>query len=355
MILIIVYSVFLFLATIIWLSNKNYNTISGTEFITAIIVVRNEENNIEKLLESLKKQTYSNFEIILVDDSSEDSTVEKINNAKLSNLKLLHLSEEERGETPKKNGVEKAIKEAKGSIIFCTDGDCVLSHKTIETYAEMFSDSKVKFVSGPVTFVQENTIWNQLQTVELSSLVGSAAVAIFMKKPIMSSAANMAYRKDSFEKVNGYENTHNLASGDDELLMNKINNQYKGSVYFAKDKACIIETKASENVRAFYYQRKRWAGKWGASINWVSKVTAVLIFMINATTIYFLATGKWDILLFRFVTEFTFLSCILWFLNRRKSILYIPITQLIYPFYVVFFGLLSLVSSTYVWKGRKLR
>ena len=48
------------------------------ESITIIITGRNEEKNIKKLLDSLKNQYYKNFEVIFVDDASNDNTVNEV-------------------------------------------------------------------------------------------------------------------------------------------------------------------------------------------------------------------------------------------------------------------------------------
>lgn len=355
MIIVIVYSVFLLLATIVWLAVKQPREIQSLEKVTAIVVVRNEAENIKTLISSLSSQTYANLEIIIVDDSSDDNTLSIIEEFKPKNLKVLTLSAEERGNSPKKAGVEKAIRLSEGSIIFSTDGDCNLPPRILETYVEYFNDPKTHFISGPVVFKKENAILNKIQTVEFSSLVGSAAVAIFLKNPIMSSASNMAYRKNTFLEVNGFDGNTNLASGDDEFLMNKIHQRHKNSINFAKNKDCVVETMASHSLNEFYQQRKRWAGKWSSSISWASKIVAVFIFLVNAYSIYYLLNGTWDVLLFRFLMEFLFLTFVLTFLNRKDAIVYIPLTQLLYPFYVVFFGLISIFPRKYKWKGRELQ
>src|SRR5688572_1640284 len=57
--------------------------------ISIIVPVRNEAHNVETLLESFSKLRYSNYEIIMVDDHSEDQTLEtlsQINNSKLTVL-----------------------------------------------------------------------------------------------------------------------------------------------------------------------------------------------------------------------------------------------------------------------------
>jgi biofilm PGA synthesis N-glycosyltransferase PgaC len=355
MILVLVYSIFLLLATLLWWVMNPPYSIKNNEKITAIVVVRNEEESILTLLQSFKNQTYKNFEILIVDDHSTDKTADLILNFPLNSIKLLHLTEEERGSAPKKAGIEKALKLAEGSIIFSTDGDCKLPPKIFENYIDFFSNPSVHFISGPVTFFKEKTLWNAIQTVEFASLVGSAAVAIFLKTPIMSSAANLAYRKTSFLEVNGFEGNTKMASGDDEFLMNKINNTFPNSVVFAKNQECIVETKATKTLNQFYHQRKRWAGKWSVSGNIASMMTAVLVFLVNAITLYLAATAEWTVLTFRFVAEFIFLASVLYFFNKKSSIGFIPITQVFYPFYATFFGIISLFPGRYKWKGRDLK
>lgn len=354
MILIYIYSILLIIAILTWLSAQKSNNTYKSLLITVIVVVRNEEKNIIRLLESIKQQTHKNFEVIIVDDQSTDQTAKLIQEFNLDNLKLISLSTEERGSSPKKAGIEKAIGLANGRIIYSTDGDCVLPPEILEIYAENFSNPKIQFIAGPVTFFNEKTLWNKLQTVEFSSLIGTAAIAFFLKKPIMSSAANLAYRKEAFLAVNGYDGNKSLASGDDEFLMNKINQHFPCSSLFIKDKNCIVKTSATKNIQHFYQQRKRWASKWSSSINWASILTAIFIFAVNAATIYYMVTGSWNLLIIRYVPEAIFLAIVLWFLDRKDSIIFIPLTQVLYPFYAVFFGLISLKPKNYQWKNRDL-
>lgn len=355
MLLLILYSLFLILATVLWLSARVPAPEESDERVSAIVVVRNEAQNIISLLESFRRQTHSDLEVILVDDNSTDKTVEYAQNLALPGLRILRLEDSERGNAPKKAGIEKALKEATGTLVFSTDGDCILPPGLIAFYAGLFRDPKVQMISGPVTFTRKKSLWNQLQTVEFASLVGSAAVAIFLKRPIMSSAANLAYRKSAFQEVGGYSDNAGTASGDDEFLMNKIHTRYRNGILFARNSACVVETAATETLAQFYQQRKRWAGKWRLGRNLASQLVAILIFLVNALTIVFLVSGKWDVVLFRFLGEALFLSAVLLFFRRWKTIFFIPLTQLIYPFYAVFFGLISLVPTSYTWKGRRLK
>lgn len=362
---VLVYSTLMVVFTVVWKNQSfdanRFNNPPSTEF-SIIIPVRNESKNIVKLLESIVKQNTKNFEVILIDDASEDDTV-KIAKAFLGllDLKILYLSKEERGNAPKKNAITKAIGVAKYDLIFCTDGDCVLPTKLLDQYAEIFNNERVKFISGPVTFFESRDsffkrIWHKIQIVEFASLVGSAAVSIFLGKPNMCSGANIAYRKSAFVDVNGYEGNKELASGDDEFLMHKIHSKYTDGVFFAKSSEVIVETNACESVVAFYNQRKRWASKWTKYDSYLPKLIAMFVFFVNIFTIYLIVSGLWSILAIRYVFEFIFLALVLGFLKKKSSIIFIPLVQLFYPFYVAFFGLNSLfMNKNYNWKGRKLQ
>lgn len=354
--MIFIYAFFLILAILVWVKQKTLQKKDSNLLITAIVVVKNEEKNIENLLSSFKNQSYRNFEIIIVNDNSDDKTIQIIENFNLDNLQLIHLNASERGIAPKKSGIEKAIKLAKGAYIFSTDGDCILPPKILEEYAQTLSKSdEINMICGPVTFTEKNTFWNHIQTIEFASLIGSAAVAVHLNRPIMSSAANFIYKKSIFQEIGGYQESMQTASGDDEFLMNKIQEKYPRTIVFAQNRNCIVQTLSSQNLKSFYHQRKRWAGKWSQSINWVSQTVAVFIFLVNLLTIYYLFTFNIEALLLRFLPEFTFLALVLVFLKKSKSIIYIPFTQLIYPFYVVFFGLISIIPSSYIWKETKLK
>ena len=49
---------------------------NGNPVVSVIITTKNEESIIERLIESIRKQTYADKEIILVDNSSKDRTLE---------------------------------------------------------------------------------------------------------------------------------------------------------------------------------------------------------------------------------------------------------------------------------------
>ena len=331
-------------------------------FVTIIVIVRNEEKYIDLLIQSIENQVYpsENFELIIVDDCSTDKTVSKISkyiqSAKFD-IRLIHLTDEE-GVGRKKMAITKAVQLAKGSLIMATDGDCAPNPKWIESLVSYYQSNNYKFISGPVTFFGQS-FFDKIQIVEFASLIGTGASSIQWKAPNMCNGANLAFEKEAFWAVNGYEGFENQPSGDDEFLMHKINNKYLNSIGFIKSKEAIVITNAQSTISSFYNQRKRWASKWNQYLNIKNTILALFVFTLNFAviiTICLLISNNAPIILLillflKLIFEWIFIGKILLFLDQNKCLVYIPMVQIIYPFYILFTALGTL-SKKYSWKGR---
>lgn len=368
----------------IWMKHKVFNpkaeSIDSEEKkvrITVIIPVRNEAENIAFLLEDLEKQVVAKdlFEVIVADDDSTDETVKIVQafQSKSSlNLIINQLPPKTNNTSPKKRAIDSSIQLAKGEFITTTDGDCRVGPAWLSTILAFQAQTDAHLVSGAVTFLPSNksqqsfiqSLFTDIQIIEFASLVGSGACAMLAQRPNMCNGANLTYKKSIFYEVEGFKGNEDLASGDDEFLMHKIAHQYPNKVGFLKSPAAIVETQAHTSIKSFYNQRKRWASKWRHYTNW--QTTALAVFVFAANLVLPLALVGW---LFHFLTtstflititlklsiEFIFLALILSFLRKKTLIWLIPIVQIIYSFYVVFFGLIAQKQSDYVWKGRQLK
>jgi len=332
--------------------------------ITVIIPVRNEEDNIGRLLDDLDRQTYRSFEVIVADDASVDGTRDRVQayaSAASFPLRLLSLIDNGSA-SPKKRAIRQSIEQATGELIMTTDGDCRVGPDWLAAYAAFYEQTRAKMLFGPVTFTTDARLFDSLQTVEFSSLIGSGACTLALGQPTMCNGANLCYEKQVFYEVGGFAGVDHLASGDDEFLMHKIAARYAKGVRFLKSQAAIVQTNPHRSWWAFYNQRKRWASKWQAYNSLIPTLLAVCVFIWNVTPVvavigwllnFLNANTTLLVVGLKVVTEFLFLREVLVFLQKRRSVLYIPLTQLVYPFYVVFFGLAA-QGKGYRWKGRDL-
>jgi len=377
---------------VIWLKNPIDSSILKENIyetlkISVIIPVRNEAENVLFLLQDLEKQTYPQhkFEVILANDDSTDDTIKIVQEFKKNttlNLIINHLPPKTNNTSPKKRAIDSSIKLASGQLITTTDGDCSVGEKWLENIANFQAQTGAYLVSCAVTFfeaqrhkdakAQKSTIlfsniylfFTNIQIIEFASLIGSGACAMFIKKPNMCNGANLTYLKSVFYEVSGFSGNEDLASGDDEFLMHKIAAKYPDKVRFLKSQDTIVETNAHTNWRSFYNQRKRWASKWQHYNKWQTTALAVFVFLANLVVPSSFGFWFFDfistkilllILLLKYSAEFIFLSLIINFLRKKSLTWLIPFVQIIYPLYVVFFGLVAQKQGEYVWKGRKLK
>ncbi|GAB3884672.1 glycosyltransferase [Spirosoma agri] len=363
----LLYALFTITLWITWLRMPSFtptsNLTSGPR-LTVIIPVRNEAANIGLLLDDLSQQTYANFEVIVADDSSTDQTLAIVQDyARQATFLLRPLAlANERTASPKKRAITQSIAVAQGTLIITTDGDCRVGPDWLASFASFYQKTGFNVLSGPVTFTTNQALTDSLQTVEFASLIGSGACTMALGRPTMCNGANLCYEKAAFVEVGGFAGVDQLASGDDEFLMHKIAARYPAGIGFLKSAEAIVTTQPHRTWSAFYNQRKRWASKWRMYQNWGPTVLAVFVFLSNAAPV--LAVLGWllgflngnatlIVVALKVVPEFLFLRQVLVFLQKKSSVATIPLTQLIYPFYVVFFGLVA-QGKGYHWKGRKL-
>lgn len=335
--------------------------------VSVIVPVRNEAANIGVLLDDLWTQSLANkhIEVIIADDSSTDNTAEIVISYIALNrleLKLISLVDVPVS-SPKKRAITEALKTASGQLIVTTDGDCRVGERWLETIVQTYLQTGAKFISGPVAFWEEKNSFTIFQTIEFASLIGTGACLLEASHPTMCNGANLAYERTAFEEVGGYAGVDHIASGDDEFLLQKIHLRYGNRICFLKNKDAIVKTQPQENWQAFYRQRVRWASKWAVNRRMATMGVAVFIFLANLVTLVVLIKaisenmtniGFNTILLIKYLPEFLFLSLVIRFLGKKRLLVYIPLVQLFYPLYVLFFGLIA-QRKGYEWKGRRLR
>ncbi len=333
--------------------------------LSVLIAVRNEAGKIELLLKDLENQSYpkNNFEILIIDDHSEDRTASIVKEFIMKTALQIHLLKLPEGKTGKKNAMAEGIKNATGVLMVTTDGDCRVGEKWLETLESFYREKNLKMVLGGVSFFKGKTWREKILELEFSSLVGSGAASLQMGYPSMCNGANLAYEKKTFLEVNGYEDTSGLASGDDEFLMHKIYRKYPGQVAFIKNKESIVETEAPSSWKAFFEQRRRWASKWEkytythikllALLVFASNLVIVLNFVLSTTASYPLLTFL-IFLTFKFMLEFLFLRSVLVYFGRNVNLGVFILVEMVYPFYVLLFALAGRMGK-YKWKDREVK
>ena len=336
--------------------------------ISIVVVARNEEENISNCLNALLAQDYPSdkFQIIVVDDHSTDSTLKLIQSysEKNAQIKCLQLDKNTEG---KKQGITKAIEFSSAELIVTTDADCKMGIHWLRSIAAFYKKTDAKMIVAPVSFYDEKTVFEKMQSLEFMALIACGGASLFFKKAIMCNGANLAYSKSAFLAVNGFENNQSKASGDDVLLMYKINKLFHGKVLFLKNSEAIVYTKPIDSVKKFVQQRKRWASKGFSALNAETRRVSLLVYLFNAYLVFIpligavcLSNSPFYPLFIGICLILVGIKCIIDFLLlflsasffwKKGFLIYFIPEQIIYMVYVVFFGLLGSFGK-YEWKGR---
>ncbi|HEY0743756.1 MAG TPA: glycosyltransferase [Chryseosolibacter sp.] len=322
-------------------------------FISVLIPVRNERERIANVLIALSKQQYNNFEVIVINDHSSDDTVDVAKKNSFANVSVI--TSNGRG---KKAALDAGIKIAKGELIATTDADCIMDEHWLESIRKAFANEKTVFAFGAVAIDARGGFFSRVQSVEFASLVGSGAATSALGFPTMCNGANLAYRKEVYESVNGYEGNTHIASGDDEFLMRKIIRTHPHGVTFIPFTSACVTTCAQQSLSDFLSQRMRWASKWKFNTSFHTVALALYIFAVQASVLsgavsLFVSFSFAIVLLFviKLFLEASFISRVCRFSKSHFSWPAFLFLQLVYPLYVVLIGLVANFSRP-SWKGR---
>jgi cellulose synthase/poly-beta-1,6-N-acetylglucosamine synthase-like glycosyltransferase len=233
----------------------------------------------------------------------------------------------------------------------------------LKTIIASYELNHYKLISSPVVFFEERSFFERLQTLEFLYLIGLGAATIGNKRPSTCNGANLAYRKDVFLELKGFQGIDDLASGDDELFLHKVASKYPNDIGFCKSFDALVYTHAKPNLKEFISQRKRWASK---STRYKDKrivFLGVSIWLFNVLILLNLCLGffypvSWGILTITLVikclAELFFLEPVTSFGKRPELLWYLPLLTFIHSLYIAYIGIAG-NSGKYVWKDRLVK
>lgn len=333
--------------------------------VTVLIAARNEEDKIHLTIEDILAQDYPKHltEIIIVDDHSTDRTSEIIGSYASLGVQLLQLNEDKPLNSYKKKAISEAIKLSQGDFMVATDADCRMGSKWLSTVVGYYEMEQPFMISSPVSYFEEKSLFERMQALEFYSLIATGAAFIGNGRASTCNGANLAYRKDIFNEVGGFKGIDDLASGDDELLLQKVAARFPGKIGFLKLYDAVVFTHAKHNIAAFLQQRRRWASK---SVKYKDKKVVALVvglWLFNVSVLINLALGFYDIFFFKlfalqflltFVAELMLLLPVTIFFRRPKLMALLIISIPLYLVYFVYIGIIG-NKGKYIWKGRMVR
>ena len=241
---------------------------------TFIATVLNEETTIDRLLESIKKQTVKPDEIIITDGGSTDGTIKKIIEFKKKhNIQILVI--QIKGN--RAMGRNAAIEKAKGEIILCSDAGCILDKDWVKKIGKPFAHS-VDVVAGYYKG-QANTIFQKCLIPYVLVMPDKVKSNTFLP-----ATRSMAFTKEIWHIVGKFpaQFSHN-----EDYVFAKEIRKHKANVAFVK--SAIVYWSPPHNIRKVFTMLYRFAkGDMQAGIIRPKVVLLFIRYCIVLLLIYFM-------------------------------------------------------------------
>jgi len=330
------------------------------------IPFRDEAENLPALLKSIRKLNYpsSHYEVLLINDCSTDHSVQIVEDfiKKNTSLSIKLLQNKEKATSPKKEALLKAIQHATHNYLITTDADCELPKNWLQYFNTCIVKGEAEFIAGPVIYKASSTFLNRFQSLDFLSLQAATLGGFGNKHPFLCNGANLCFQKKAFLNVNAYQENKQIASGDDIFLLEKMV-KAKANIQYLANYNASVTTVPPKSWRILLQQRIRWASKTSAYQNKYSKLTAILVFLMNLLVILTLVIAlmqitSWQLFLVLFAIKLNLDFFVLhqttkFYQQEELMKSYISIA-FIHPLFILSCSVLSFFKS-YEWKGRTFK
>ena len=325
--------------------------------VSIIICARNEENNLKKNLPRILNQNYRSFELIVVNDGSNDATGDVLLKFAIKHPILQVLSRQKQPGMPgKKQALSQGINTAKHDVLLLTDADCQpASNDWLRLMQKKIAGSiKIGLGYAPYKkqpgwlnrFIRFETVYSAVQYLSFA-LNGS---------PYMGVGRNLIYHKSLFAEANGFKSHEKIASGDDDLFINQVAN--KSNTTIVLDKNTFVYSSPVTTWRQFFRQKSRHytTGKHYKlrhqialgllSMSHFLHYFGGIVLIILKFSTFFVAL----LYLVRMVVMLTMYRRILKKLDEKDLFLFIPLLDVLLVFHYLIFAPALVIGKTYQWK-----
>lgn len=231
---------------------------SNQEGVTVIVAAHNEKENLKKLIPILCEQNYPNYDVMIINDRSNDGTKGLLEEmmSKYPKLRTVTIQYTPDHVTAKKYALTLGIKVAKNDVLLLTDADCLpqsdkwISRMTApirvdrKTFALGFSQySQGKGILN--SWIQFETLWTGLQYISFA----------LWKSPFMGVGRNLSYRKSFFMEKKAFKGLWHIECGDDDLFVNQYASGNNTAVVVDPESITISTPKTTWG--SYFRQKKR--------------------------------------------------------------------------------------------------
>lgn len=334
--------------------------------VSVIVAVRNGEKSLPNLLTFLSHQKYTGpFEVVVVDDKSEDNTASIIKEHATNDQRFRFETSEMGSESlkQKKRALDAGIKIAKYDNLLFTDVDCTLGPDWIENMASYF-------VSGYDYLVGYSYIDNKnitkfvslFQGIDLLMMMIVGKAFFGLHKPFGAVGQNQGFTRNLYELAGGFNSIHSFI-GDDTAFLQHCK-KFNPKIGFVDSVGAHIQSRKETKWKNLFFQRARWASDannmW--RVSWFFFLIFFITFFINVSTLFIVTSSLINhnlveicmiYVLCKFLLEFLVYNIGSRSLSVYPNVLHFSFWFVVQIPYVVTMGVFSFISQYFRWKGKR--
>ena len=339
-------------------------TSADSPLVSILVPAHNEEATLQGAMASIAALHYHNFEVILIDDKSDDNTLAMMHTLQQKYAQLTVKIVAIPVNQGKANALNQGLKVADGEYIMGIDSDSILDYQSLnEIVTTLNQNPKVGAVAGKPVVRNRTTILGRLQLLEYIGVIDiiKKAQAFLTGRITTVSGVLVGFRRAALESVGGWNPA--VMTEDIDITWR----MYRHGWLVRYEPRAICWILVPESIRNLIHQRQRWsrgglevlAGNWDVLLHgtWGKRV---LLLETVISNIWALCTAlsliSWvlnlvfvrsvqldgDILLILLVISFTQFA--IGFQASRQAAYLQWRDLLLIPVYILYYWMINLVS-----------
>ena len=211
------------------------------EPVSVVLCARDAYEYLIDLIPALLKQDYPDFEIVVVNDCSDDETEEYLKDLerKEPRVKPVQLKQHLNFFNGKKFPLSMGIKSAKNDLLVLTDCNCMpVNDQWLRSVVNRYNQ-RTEIVIGYSPIVHKKGSLNRLMRFDALQNGLLYLSAALNRHPYMGVSKNLSYRKELFYRNKGFISHYTTSMGDDDLFIGQVANKKNTEVLIDAENAIL--------------------------------------------------------------------------------------------------------------------